>query len=154
MEPGTGAAHPTPPPAAAATVLVIATARHQGEAGAPAPAFGSTIRAFVVDAADAIASEPRPVTFLWAGRTPLQAMLGYSERDGAESVLALVAGGEPFWALVGQPGPDPDWFPPWLAARHPETTVDVVLESAVLPQTSGWYKQVKLYRLTPAPASP
>ena len=141
-------------PAAAATVLVIATVRHQGEAGAPAPAFGSTIRAFVLDAADTLEAEPRPVTFVWSGCTQLQAMLGYSERDGTESVLAMLAAGEPFWALVGQPGPDPDWFPPWLARRQPGITVDMVLASGVLPATSGWHQQMKLYRITPAPASP
>lgn len=147
MRPGLGVKLPWLAPAVAALVLVAMTVVNQLQVLSPVKGYGDSIRSFIDQATEAISCEPLPMAYCWTGETHVQAMLGSSQIDSKEAVLALISQGRPFWLVAGRKTSAPHDFAQWLAKSRPNVQIEPVVRSAVLPRGEGWPEQMTLFRV-------
>ena len=140
-------------PVVAAGSLATAVTIDYRQGNAPSRTYGNNIRSFIDSAAEAIDARPLPIVFYHAWTSHLQAFLGKSEVDHADSLRTQLARGEPFWLVSGAvPKEAPRLHQLVAEARddgHKYTLRPVVVSEPEVPGAT-WPGRTALWLVEPA----
>jgi 4-amino-4-deoxy-L-arabinose transferase-like glycosyltransferase len=131
----------------AAIAMTAMTFVNQAQTVAPNPNYSAEIDRFIDGVAEHLAREPLPVVFAWTGRSHLQAMLGFSVRDGERPLLDMLDSGESFWLIAGQPDEEAT-VEQWLEEHEiPLDRFTLILQSASIRWDEFYNERMTLYRV-------
>ena len=150
-------------PVGALISLVALTMENRAEPVAPQRGFGNLISRFIADVQMEISRQPLPVIIIWSDDTPVHPMLGLTRNHLQYDALAAADARTKFWVIAGRKNRPPHEFSKWLSDRNDKATIQVVVQSALLPRHEHWPEQLTLYLVDaernskprrPRPASP